>query len=769
MTCAACQSFLQKTLQSQPGVEDATVNLMLHNATVSYDPALVNPEQLVAAVRDTGYGAELPDATASILEEQKEHDRTQIEEYRQLRVKAAVSLAVGALAMVVSMPLMSSMAADGAERMNDPVLSWSMRYLDPLLSKLMPWLYRVPPNAMRWALFFATTGILLWAGRRFYMKAWSALMHRTADMNSLVALGTGAAYLFSVTATVAPNLFLSHGVAPDVYYEAVVLIIALVLCGNTLEARAKGQTALAFRKLAGLQPKTARVLRDGTEHDVPVDSIAQKDIVIVRPGEKIPVDGLILDGNTSIDESMLTGESLPVEKAAGDRVIGGTINHNGSIRYEATALGASSTLAQIVRLLREAQAVKAPIQKLADQVSSVFVPVVLGLAVLTMAIWLFVSPHAIVQAVAAAVSVLVIACPCAMGLAVPTAVMVATGRGAQFGILIKGGEVLQRLEKIRTVVLDKTGTITEGRPNVTNIWIAPSGDAALSESEIVSLIAAVERRSEHPLATAIVRYAEDQSLSSLKVSGFENFPGKGTIGIVEGKLLAVGNKALMEYLSIATAAGADKGVEIAQLGQTPLWVAADGQLRAIVGVADTLRSSSPEAIAQLRKHGLRVIMLTGDNQRTADAVARQAGVDEVIADVLPSGKLDAVKRLQASGPLAMVGDGVNDAPSLTQAEVGIAMASGSDVAIEAGDVTLMRSDLKGVLEAIELSRRSMRIMRQNLFWAFAYNIIGIPIAAGALYPKFGMLLSPMIAAAAMSISSVSVVTNSLRLRRATVL
>src|SRR5260370_40779479 len=435
MTGTACQSLLQKTLRSQRGVGDATVNRMLHNATVSYDPALVNPEQLVAAIHDTGYGAELPDATASILEEQEEHDRTQIEEYRHLRVKAGVSLAVGALAMVVSMPLMSSMAASGAQRMNDPVLTWSMRYLDPLLSKMMPWLYRIPPNGMRWALFFATTGILLWAGRRFYVKAWSALMHRTADMNSLVALGTGAAYLFSVTATVAPNLFLSHGMAPDVYYEAVVLIIELVLSGNTLEARAKGQTALAFRKLAGLQPKTARVLRDGIEHDVPVDSIAQKDIVIVRPGEKIPVDGLILDGNTSIDESMLTGESLPVEKAAGDRVIGGTINHNGSIRYEATALGASSTLAQIVRLLREAQAVKAPIQKLADQMSSVFVPVVLGLAPLTMAILLFVSPHALVQAVAAAVSVLVIACPCAMGLAVPTAVIVATGRGAQLGIL----------------------------------------------------------------------------------------------------------------------------------------------------------------------------------------------------------------------------------------------------------------------------------------------------------------------------------------------
>ncbi len=766
MTCAACQSFLQKTLRSQRGVGDATVNLMLHNATVSYDPALVNPEQLVAAIHDTGYGAELPDTTASILEEQEEHDRTQIEEYRHLRVKAGVSLAVGALAMVVSMPLMSSIAASGAQRMNDPVLTWSMRYLDPLLSKMMPWLYRIPPNGMRAALFFATTGILLWAGRRFYVKAWSALMHRTAEMNSLVALGTGAAYLFSVTATVAPNLFLSHGVAPDVYYEAVVLIIALVLCGNTLEARAKGQTALALRKLAGLQPKTARVLRDSTEQDVPVESITQKDIVIVRPGEKIPVDGVILDGTTSIDESMLTGESIPVEKAPGARVIGGTINHNGSIRYEATALGASSTLAQIVRLLREAQAVKAPIQKLADQVSSVFVPVVLGLAVLTMAIWLFVSPHALVQAVAAAVSVLVIACPCAMGLAVPTAVMVATGRGAQLGILIKGGEVLQRLEKVRTVVLDKTGTITEGRPNVTNIWLAPSSDAALSENEVISLIAAVERRSEHPLATAIVRYAEEHSLSNVEVSNFENFPGKGAIGIVDGHPLAIGNKTLMEYLSIATVAGEGKGLEIAQLGQTPLWVASDGQLRAIIGVADTLRSSSREAIALLRRHGLRVVMLTGDNQRTADAVARQAGVDEVIADVLPAGKLDTVKRLQASGPLAMVGDGVNDAPSLAQAEVGIAMASGSDVAMEAGDVTLMRSDLKGVLQAIELSRRSMRVMRQNLVWAFAYNVIGIPIAAGALYPKFGMLLSPMIAAAAMSVSSVSVVTNSLRLRRA---
>ena len=766
MTCAACQSFLQRTLIAQAGVEDATVNLMLNNATVSYDPTQVKPEQLVEAIQGAGYEAELPDNTASILEEQEQHDRAQLEEYRELRLKAYVAVIVGVFAVVFSMPLMSTVAKGGGQRVHDPVLSWSMRVLDPVLSGLAPWLYRLPAASIRFGLFAASTAILLWAGRRFYVKAWSALTHGTADMNTLVALGTGAAYVYSVAATLIPGFFLRHGVAPDVYFEAVVLIIALVLCGNTLEARAKGETALSLRKLASLQPSQARVLREGTELDVQVSTIVRGDVVIARPGERIAVDGLVLDGRSSIDESMLTGESLPVEKTAGDRVIGGTLNQNGSLRFEATALGAKSTLAHIVRLLREAQASRAPIQKLADRVSSIFVPIVLGIGVLTVLVWVLLSPHQIVQGIAAAVSVLVIACPCAMGLAVPTAVMVATGRGAQLGILIKGGDVLQRLETVRTVVLDKTGTVTEGRPNVTKIWLPPVQDAAssLSENDLVALLSAVERRSEHPLAAAILRYADTHSLPGWDVQEFESFPGKGTVGLVRGHHVAVGNRALLEQSSVATVTGDMKAGEFAAAGDTPLWVAIDGRLRAIVGVSDTLRPSSRAAIAQLRDRGLRIVMLTGDTQRTAKAIASLAGVEEVIAEVLPAEKLEAVKRLQSEGPLVMVGDGVNDAPALAQADVGIAMATGSDIAMHAGDVTLMRSDLTGVLQAIQLSQRSMRIMRQNLFWAFAYNVIGIPLAAGALYPKFGILLSPMIAAAAMSISSVSVIANSLRLR-----
>jgi Cu+-exporting ATPase len=778
MTCAACQSFIQRTLTGQAGVKDATVNLMLNNATVTFDPSLTSTEALVENIRQTGYGAAAPLLDESVLEEQERNDEEQLREYKQLRLKAIVSLTAGLVAMVVSMPLMSMSSAGGMERMKDPLMSWNMRVLDPVLRTLMPWMYAISDNAIRWSLFGLTLIIVVWAGRRFYTKAWSALLHKTADMNTLVALGTGAAFLYSTASTIAPGFFLAHGIAPDVYYEAGMLIIGLVLVGNTLESRAKGQTVNALRKLVQLQPKTATVLRNGVENKLPIESIQNGDLILVRPGERVPTDGEVVSGRSSVDESMLTGESLPVEKNARDRVMGGTLNQHGSFQYRATTVGAGSTLAQIVRLLRDAQGSRAPIQRIADQISAIFVPSVLAIAIVTFFAWHIFSPGTgIMQAFAAAVTVLVIACPCAMGLAVPTAVMVATGRGAAFGILIKGGEALQRMEKIDTVILDKTGTITAGRPQVTDLLLAESNkesdnenprpaSARESEDDLILHAAALERASEHPLAEAVLRFAQERGLSVPLATDFESMPGLGIVGIANENAVLIGNLALMQKYSIAFDTLHSAAKHIAEEGKTPLWVAINGKLAGIIAVADTIKPTSMEAIRQMHSEGLRVVMLTGDNEGTAKAIARAVGVDEVIAGVLPAGKVDAVKRIQQEGRIvAMVGDGVNDAPALAQADVGLTMASGSDIAMEAGDVTLMRSDLTGVAMAIALSRGTMRVMRQNLFWAFLYNVIGIPVAAGALYPAFGLLLSPVLASAAMAFSSFSVVTNSLRLRR----
>jgi Cu+-exporting ATPase len=589
-------------------------------------------------------------------------------------------------------------------------------------------------------------------------------------MNTLVALGTGAAFLYSTASTIAPGFFIAHGIAPDVYFEAGMLIIGLVLVGNTLESRAKGQTAAALRKLVQLQPKTATILRDGIESNVPLEAIKEGDVILVRPGERIPTDGEVVAGKSSVDESMLTGESLPVEKIAGERVMGGTLNQHGSLQYSATALGAGSTLAQIVRLLRDAQGSRAPIQRIADRISAIFVPTVLGIAMVTFFAWRFFAHDAgVMQAFAAAVTVLVIACPCAMGLAVPTAVMVATGRGATFGILIKGGEALQRLEKIDTVVLDKTGTITAGRPQVTDVLLAAAtnvADKAQAEAQMIRRAAALERASEHPLAESVVRYAQESGLEMAQPDSFESLTGLGVVGIIEGDVTLVGNLALMTKYSVAVEALETAAQGLSEAGKTPLWIAVNGELAGMIAVSDTVKPTSIGAIQQMHREGLRVVMLTGDNERTAAAIAHMVGVDEVIAGVLPAGKVDAVTRLQAEGRVvAMVGDGVNDAPALAKADVGLTMANGADIAMEAGDVTLMRNDLTGVAMAIALSRGTMRVMRQNLFWAFIYNVIGIPLAAGALYPVFGLLLSPVMASAAMALSSFSVVMNSLRLRR----
>jgi Cu+-exporting ATPase len=736
MTCAACQARVQSTLARLPGVADASVNLMMESAAVTFDPAVTNAETLVSAVRSTGYGADLPAADESPLAEQEARDRSQREELRGMTRKALVSVAAGALAMVLPMLL-------------------------GMQSRVMPFV-----------LLALSATIIVWAGRDFYVHAWQALRHHSANMDTLIAAGTGAAFVYSLVATFAPGFFLAHGVAPNLYYEAVIVIIALVLTGNVFEARAKRSTSSALRALVELQPATARVVRGEMEVDIPVPSVVADDVLLVRPGERIPVDGELISGSSAVDESMLTGESLPVEKVAGDRVIGATINRTGAFRYRVTTLGASSTLARIVRLVRDAQSSRAPVQALADRVSEIFVPIVISLSIATFAIW-FVALHAggaspgtaTVRGFAAAVAVLIIACPCAMGLAVPTAVMVATGRGAEAGILIKGGEALQRTGDVSTVVLDKTGTITEGAPAVTDVIVAPG--AKHSADELLQLASSLESQSAHPLADAIVKRAKEQGLAKQTIQSNEYIVGRGATGVVGGVALAVGNASLMRDLAISTDALADRASALASEGKTIVFVAADGALAGMLAIADPIRSTSRMAIDRLKAMGLTVVMLTGDDQRTADAIAKIAGVDRVVAGVLPEGKVAEIARLQHEGAVvAMVGDGVNDAPALAQADIGIAMGGGAAIATEAADVVLMRSDLGAAVQSIVLSRRTMRTMRQNLFWAFIYNVIGIPMAAGALYPAFGILLSPVLASAAMAFSSVSVVANSLRLRRA---
>ncbi|HEX7120297.1 MAG TPA: heavy metal translocating P-type ATPase [Longimicrobiales bacterium] len=773
MTCAACSARVQRALQKVPGVSDAVVNLMTENAVVSYDAALVTPERLVERIRETGYGAELPSPDRTAFEEQEAQDRAQEEEFRALRLKAVVSLAAAVVGMIVSMPVMSALAMaahGGGEHAGpaDPFMRWSMEVIDPWLSRSLPWLYTTDPRVLLGVLLVLTVGVMAWAGRHFYARAWSAFRHHSADMNTLVAVGTGAAFVYSVAATFFPGFFIARGVAPDVYYEAVLFIVGLILVGNTFEARAKRQTSAALRALADLQPKTARVLRGGVEAELPIEQVVHGDVILVRPGERVPVDGVVVEGASAVDESMLTGESLPVEKTVGDAVIGGTINRTGAFRYRATTLGADSVLSRIVKLMRDAQGSRAPIQRLADRVTAVFVPAVMSIAVATFVVWFVaVDTAPLIPAFAAAVAVLIIACPCAMGLAVPTAVMVSTGKGAQLGVLIKGGEALQRARDVDVVVLDKTGTVTEGRPAVTDIVLAPDAAAAWAEAEFLRVVASLEARSEHPLADAIVRHAKDRGLALSDAEGFASVTGRGATGVVDGHALAIGNERLMADHAVPVAPLAEKAARLAERGRTPMYAAIDGALVGLIAVADPIQATSREAIQRLRRIGLEVVMLTGDNRRTAEAVAREAGIERVVAEVLPEGKVAEVKRLQAKGKVvAMVGDGINDAPALAQADVGIAIGTGTDIAVEASDITLMRGDLRGVASAIALSRRTMRTMKQNLFWAFIYNVAGIPIAAGALYPAFGVLLSPILASAAMAFSSVSVVTNSLRLRTA---
>ena len=727
MTCAACSARVQRALEKAPGVKSANVNLMTGTATGTYDAAETTPDRLVSTIRDTGYGAEPPRADAAAEERIADRDAARDAEVRELRSKFIVSAAVAVISMAIGL-LPGGMAAMGSGR----------RYL--LLALTLP--------------------VVGWAGRHFYTRAWAAFRHHSADMNTLIAVGTGAAFIFSLVATLASDWLTAQGIAPEVYYEAVAWIIALILLGNLLEARAKGRTSDAIRRLAGLRPPTARVLRDGVESDVPLADLRLGDEVVVRPGEKVPADGTIVDGASSVDESMLTGEPLPVAKKAGDGVVGATLNRNGAFRFRVERLGEDTVLSRIIRLVEQAQGSKAPIQRLADRVSAVFVPVVISIAIATFVIWFDFGPQpAYLHAMVAAVTVLIIACPCAMGLAVPTAVMVATGRGAELGILVKGGEALERAGDLEVVVLDKTGTITEGRPTVTETLGAQPDEA-------LRLAAAVERSSEHPLGDAIVEAAAARGVSLPPATRFESITGFGVAAQVEGRRVAVGAARLMEREGVAVGTLEADAARLAAEARTTVYVAADGELLGVLGISDPVRPTSRSAVERLRAMGLDVVMLTGDARATAESVARAVGIEHVVAEVLPDHKLDEVRRLQAGGKVvAMVGDGLNDAPALAAADVGIAIGTGTDVAMESGSITLMRGDLAGVPQAIALTRRTMRVIRQNLFWAFIYNVIGIPVAAGVLYPFLGVRLTPAMAAAAMAVSSVSVVTNSLRLRR----
>ncbi len=733
MSCAACVDRVESSLAHAPGVRKAGVNLATDRATVEYDPAKTDVDTLIRAVKDAGYGArDVGDLWSEALRvAEGEESRLKREEYETLRRKFWI-------AVVLSFPvLVIAMSHGRIPALHFPGVTW----LELLL----------------------TTPVVVYCGAQFYRGAWAAFRHRAADMNTLIALGTGAAYVYSVAATVWPSPFTGPmGMAP-VYYEAAGVIIALVLLGKMLEARAKGRTSEAIQQLMKLQAKTARVIRDGGEVEIEIQAVEVGDTVQVRPGEKIPVDGVVIEGRSAVDESMLTGESLPVEKNPEAEVFGGTMNSTGAFRFRVTRIGSDTTLQQIVRMVQDAQGSKAPIARMADVISGIFTPVVLCIAIATFAAWFVLAPTDVrfTMALVNFVSVLIIACPCALGLATPTAIMVGTGRGAEEGVLIKGGESLEMAHRVDTVVLDKTGTITTGRPELTDV--IPLGE--ISEADLLRLTTAAERQSEHSIADAIVRGAQARNIEPAEVSEFRVVPGEGVHATVEGRVVLIGNLRMMRERNLDVASAEAPLTSLAAQGKTAILVAVDNRIAGIVAVADSVKPESSRAIAALRRMGLDLVMMTGDNRPTAEAIARQVGIDKVIAEVLPEGKVEEIARLQRDGKIvAMVGDGINDAPALARADVGIAIDTGTDVAIEASDITLLRGDLRGVATAIALSKATIRTVRQNLFWAFVYNVIGIPLAAGVFYPITGWLLSPVIASAAMSLSSVSVLTNSLRLR-----
>ncbi|HEX8500329.1 MAG TPA: heavy metal translocating P-type ATPase [Pyrinomonadaceae bacterium] len=739
MTCAACARRIERRLQKAEGVSAASVNFATERASVEYDPARTGLRRLVRVVEDVGYGvSELPASDSGDGVGGAEPARSA--ERRDLRRRFT-------LAALLSLPLLALSMSHGAVEAFEAA-------------------------RVNWLQLALAAPVVLYCGAPFFRNAWAALRHGAADMNTLIATGTGAAFGYSAVATAAPRLVAAaggghaHGGAAPVYFEAAAVIVALILLGRLLEARARGRTGEAVRRLAGLQPRTARVVRDdGSHEDVPAEHLAPGDLVLVRPGERVPTDGVVTEGRPALDESMLTGESMPVEKAPGDEVFGATVNRAGVFRFRATRVGRDTVLRQIVRMVEEAQGRRAPVARLADVVSGYFTPAIILIAALTFVVWFAVSPPGarLSTALVRAVSVLIVACPCALGLATPTAVMVGTGRGAEAGVLFRGGEALEAAQKVRTVVLDKTGTVTAGEPGVDDFHAAEGFDA----DETLRLAASVERASEHPLGDALVRHASALALTLKEVEGFESFAGRGVEGLVGGRRVTVGGAKLLRERGVEPGRLEGRAAALAAEGKTPVYVALDGRAAGLFAVADRVRPESEETIAALKALGIEVLMLTGDDRRTAETVARAVGIERVLAEVLPEGKAEAVRGLQAEGKtVAMVGDGVNDAPALAQADVGIALGTGSGVAVEAADVTLVGGSLRGVPAALALSRRTMRVIRQNLFWAFAYNVVGVPLAAGAFYPLTGWTLTPVFASAAMALSSVSVVANSLRLRRA---
>ncbi len=736
MSCASCVTRLETKLKGLDGVLEVRASLATEEVTLEFLENRVGPTEFKKALEDIGYELRLPvedEAEASNQDEDRH-----LQEYQDLKKRFVFCLVMSAAVMAISM---QEFLFGGG----------------------------IPLPTARWMLLVLTTPVLFWGGGLFFVRAWNGLTHGYSDMNTLIALGTSTAYGYSAVITVAPEVF--EGAGNAVYFDTAAMIVTFILMGRMLEARAKGKASNAIKKLMDLRPATARVERGGEEIEMGIDEVQVGDTVLIRPGEKIPVDGEILEGATSIDESMLTGESLPVEKTIGQQVVGASINLTGFIKVRAVKLGADSVLSHIIQMVEQAQGSKAPVQRLADRIAGIFVPIVIGVAAVSFLIWwLFGNSLADLPMSSGLfgmmifVSILIVACPCALGLATPTAIMVGTGKGAEMGVLVKGGESLERIHQLDTVVFDKTGTLTEGRPRLLKLY--PAQGSAEPENQLLALAASLEKGSEHPLARAIVKAADERGLALKPVSEFKALPGFGVSGVVDGRSLLLGNHKMMQEKGIETGLLEKEFDEVTGQGQTPMILVVDSKPVAILAVADTVKANARPAIERLKELGLNVIMMTGDHSRTAQAVADQLGISTVLAEVLPGDKAAEVKRIMDSGKrVAMVGDGINDAPALAQADIGIAMGSGTDVAMETADIALMGSRLTAVADSIELSRLTFSKIRQNLFWAFFYNVMGIPIAAGILFPFFGILLDPMVAALAMSLSSVSVVSNSLLLKK----
>ena len=754
---------LEQALRDVPGVIRAAANQATEIVTVDYIPGATTAAALEQAVERAGFRVAEPIAAEDPLERER---LARAREVRSLAGKFALAAAVTLVSMLGSMALMAHDADATVKRVDllgRLLMPLAVRFQESLAGR-----GTLDPQWIKVGLALLTLPVVVWSGGQFYRGAWSGFRHRTADMNTLIAVGTGAAYLYSLVSTFAPGAFAAAGRPADVYYEAVSAIIALILLGRLLEARAKGRTSEAIRRLAGLRPRTAHVVREGKETDIAAEAVVPGDLAIVKPGERIPADGIVTEGASAVNESMLTGEPMPVAKKIGDEVMGATLNTTGSVTFRVTRVGKDSALGQIVQLVEDAQATKAPIQKLADRVAGVFVPIVIALAIAVFVIWYDVGPApGLVFATVGLVTVLIIACPCALGLATPTAILVGTGRAAEYGVLIRSGEALDRLARVRTLLLDKTGTITEGRPSVTHIVTAKrADDTPLAPAEVLRWAASVEQRSEHPLALAVVRAAKDRQVEMLPVERFAVMEGRGVRGTVDRRIVEVISLRHARERTLELGTLGPDADRLAAQGRTPVIVVVNNTVYAVIAIADPIKPTTPQAVASLKRMGLAVMMVSGDSKRGAQAVANEVGIDDLVAEVLPTQKADIVKKLQRQGQhVAMVGDGINDAPALAQADVGIAIGTGTDIAIEASDVTLIRGDLRDVVTAIQLSRRTMGTIRLNLFWAFVYNVIGIPVAAGALYPWFHVLLSPVLASAAMAWSSLSVVLNSLTLRR----